>query len=180
MTSEIPLAGLAGSCGSVDAARVARSLAAGLDPQAGMFRLVAAEGIEPDGSATRWEADFDLPGRQATLQVVVTFRWSEEAQTYGTGLAVLRELAFPPPGSELARMGERRQLSARRIRGIWRQQLRERRYLPERIPPLGAALAAVADPGPWRRAEAMVPRTGGPVWRLQGTARYRVRFAEID
>ncbi len=179
MVEEIPVPELVGRCGAVEAAAVARRLAARLDPAAGLHRLVAAEGIDGDGTATRWEAHFDLPARQATLEVVVTFRWMEDSGRYGPGLAGLHELAFPPPGSELARMGERGDLSRRRIRGIWRQQLRERRYLPETIPPLGRALAAVGEPGPWYRAEATVPRTGGPAWRLRGQTRHQVRFAEI-
>ena len=177
--SEISLPGLWGGCGSSEAVAVVRRLAARLDPTAGLFRLVAVEGLEGDGTATRWEAHFDLPGRQATLEVVVAFRWSEEESSYGEGLAVMREVPFPPPGSELAAMGERKELSRRRIRGIWRQQLRERRYLPEVIPALADVVAVAVDTGPLRRAEAVVLRTEGPVWRVQGRRRRLVRFAEL-
>lgn len=179
--SEITLPELRGRCDTRAALEVAHRLAAELDAKAGLFRLVAAEGIEADGTATRWEAHFDLPSRQATAEVAVTFRWVEEAGAYREGLAVVREVTFPPPGSELARMGTEGTLSRRRIRGIWRQQLRERRYLPEPIPSLAAALTAVVgDGGPWRRAEAVVPRTGGPEWRLHGRRRHRVRFDTLQ
>ncbi len=177
---EIPLPDLHGRCHTSATLEVVRRLADDLDQKAELHRLVAAEGIEADGTATRWEAHFDLPSRQTTLEAVVTFRWSEEDGAYGEGVAALREVAFPPPGSELARMGADGVLSRRRIRGVWRQQLRERRYLPPVIPPLEAALAAAGDDGPWRRVEAVVLRTEGPVWRLQGRRRHQIRFDTLQ
>jgi hypothetical protein len=177
----IDLAGPVGRCSSTAAIGIARRLAAGRDPGARLHRLAATEGISDDATATRWEASFDLPTRMATLDLVVTFTWDEDRRAFGSGVASLRTQPFPSSGSELERMLVTRVLPRRRLKGIWKQHLADRKALPDRVPDACEALIALRDQGfaasALQRMVATVSASGGPGWTVvDESGEHRVRW----
>lgn len=156
----------------------ARRLAEDLDPAARVNRIAADEGLAADGTASRWELAFDLVDRMAELDVVVTFVWEESSRRWGSGVAALDLHAFPSAGSELERMLVRGEIPRRRLPGLWRQTLAERRPLPPVMPDAGEAIArAGVDPDGLRAVEASVSRLGGPRWTVTTrTGERAVRF----
>lgn len=174
----VPLAGLHGRCGSDEALAAARRLAGDLDPDARVRRIEGSEGLTDDGTAARWEISFDLVDRMADLDVIVTFVREESSGRWGAGVAALDLHPFPPPGSELERMLVRGEIPRRRLPGLWRQTLAERRPLPPVMPAAGDAIARVRVDGAGLRAvEASVSRLGGPRWTVTTrTGEHVVRF----
>ncbi len=173
-----PLPELHGRCGSAEAAASAHRLVAEVDAEARPLRIRAAEGLAPDGTASRWELTFDLPVRTGEADVVVTFVWEEASGRWGAGVGSVGVRPFPAPGSELEAMLVRGEIPRRRLSGLWRQQLAERRPLPPSMPTAAEALARVPGAAPGLRAmEASVSRTGGAAWRVSTRTGERiVRF----
>lgn len=179
----VGLDGPVGRCGSRAAIDIGRRLALRREHGARLHHVSATEGVDPDGTATRWELGFDLPDRMALLLVVVTFTFDEAFRSFGPGVASLVETAFPAPGSELERMAVSNGLSRRRLRSIWRQTMADHRPLPSSLPDVSEVLTVLRshdrDIDEPRSFEASVSRAGHARWVVMTRRdRYEVRWAQ--
>lgn len=178
MTEErlVPVASLREACTSRQALTVARELAARHEPGAEAWSVGTDDGCDGVGRSTRWEVRFDLSRREELL-VSIGFTLDEATGRHGGAVASIRLLPFPAEGSELARMALSGQITGRRLRAVWRQQIREREPLPDDFPDSAAVARAVA-PDLIRTAHARIARARGACWtvRTQG----RVRHIRVD
>ena len=179
MTNEqlVPVHGLFGSCISSEAIAAAARIAAAQGGTERPWQVGTEDGLDALGRSMRWEVRFDLPQRRQELVVNIGFPIEEATGLQGEGVASLRCLPFPSEGSELARMATTGQISGRRLRAVWRQQLREHEPLPLDLPDSEAVAAAVA-PEPVRVARARITRLRGFVWIV--TTPGQTRHLRID
>lgn len=173
----VPVPGLRGSCTSNEAIAAATALAADLEPDARPWRVGTEDGCDADGRSVRWEVRFALRRRRAEAVITVAFTFDESAGVHDEGVASIRLDAFPSEGSELARMALAGQITGRRLRAVWRQQMRERAALPVGFPD-SSTMAAVVAPDPVRSAHARITRLRGWVWVVETPG--RTRHLRID
>lgn len=108
--------------------------------------------------------------------ISIGFVYDEETASWGDGVGAVCLEPFPAHGSELEKMATAGQVPDRRLQAVWRQQLRERRPLPDTFPDSSRLVAAVA-PEAVRSAEARVTRRWGPAWEVETPGRTRhIRF----
>ncbi len=175
----VPVAGLTESCTSREALAVASSLAGELEPGAQAWRVGSVDGCDTEGRSTRWEVRFDLERRRAEAVVTLGFVYEEDTGTHGEGVASLSLVDFPAEGSELSKMAATGEISARGLRSVWRQQMRERPALPPNAPDSSVMMAKVA-PDEVRAAYARITRQRGFVWVVETPGRTRhFRFDDL-
>lgn len=179
MTDEriVPVPGLWGDCTSQEAIAAATRIAEGLEPDARPWLVGTDDGCDEHGRSVRWEVRFDLPERRSEAVVTIGFTFDEKAQTHGDAVGSVRLLPFPSQGSELAKMALAGQITGRRLRSVWRQQMREREPLPDDFPDSSVMASAVA-PEEIRSAYARITRMRGAVWVVE--TRGRTRHLRID
>lgn len=176
----IAVPGLSGSCTSSQAIAATRVVAEDFGAATGPWQIGTEDGIGADGRSIRWEVRFDLPQRRQELVVTLGFAREEATGVHGAAQASLRFLPFPAEGSELARMAVSGQISGRRLRAVWRQQLREHVPLPAELPD-SSVLASHVAPDPIRVAKARVTRQRGFVWIVTTPGQTRhLRLAVFD
>lgn len=173
----MPLRDLFGSCTSSEAIEAAGRIAASRGGTDRPWQIGTEDGVDSSGRSVRWEVRFDLPEHRQELVVSVGFPIVEETGGPSEGVASLRSFPFPSQGSELARMATAGQISGRRLRSVWRQQLREHQPLPPDLPDSVAVAQAVA-PEPVRVARARITRLRGFVWIV--TTPGQTRHLRID
>lgn len=164
----VPLPAVVGACSSREAAAAAAPLVPGLRP----WRIATDDGCDAEGRSIRWELRYDDADHRREVHVVVGATYREDEGTHGEGVASIRTLPFPSQGSELARMARLGDISGRRLRAVWRQQMRERPPLSDDFPD-SVALAHLVAPEPVRSAYARVTRQRGPVWVVETPGRTR-------
>ena len=179
MTDErvVPVPGLWGNCTSREAVAAATRIAEDIESGARPWRIATDDGCDEGGRSVRWEIRFDLPQRRSEAVVTVGFTFDETAGKHRDGVASVRLLPFPSQGSELARMALAGQISGRRLRAVWRQQMREREPLPDDFPDSSAMALAVGKEG-IRSAYARITRMRGAVWVVETPG--RTRHMRID
>lgn len=150
-------------CTSAQAIAAVRELAAAEGATTGPWQVTTEDGLDSTGCSVRWEIRFDLPAHRQELVVTVGFPVEEGSGSRQQGVASLRRLPFPSEGSELARMARDGQISGRRLRAVWRQQVREHEPLPRDLPD-SSAVAALVAPDAVRVARARITRMRGFVW----------------
>lgn len=165
MTSEhlVPIPGLSGSCTSAEATTVATRIAGEWEPEVRAWRVGTEDGCDLLGRSVRWEVRFDLSARRQEAVVTVAFTVDEETGIAGEGVASVRLVPYPAEGSELARMVRAGQITGRRLRAVWRQQVRDHEPLPSDFPH-SVVLAAYVAPETIRSAYARITRPHGFVW----------------
>lgn len=165
MTGErlVPVPGLSGFCTSAEATIAATRIARDWDAEVRPWRVGTEDGCDLMGRSVRWEVRFDLVARRQEAVVTVAFTVDEETGTRGDGVASVRLLPYPSEGSELARMVRSGQITGRRLRSVWRQQVRDHVPLPPDFPD-SVALAAFVAPETIRSAYARITRQWGFVW----------------
>ncbi|MFP5333486.1 MAG: hypothetical protein ACLGHX_14135 [Acidimicrobiia bacterium] len=159
----VSIPNLTESCTSTQAIAAARELAAAEGATTGPWQVATDDGLDPLGRSVRWEARFDLPEHRQELVVTVSFPVEEGSGRRNEAVASLRRFPFPSEGSELARMARDGQISGRRLRAVWRQQVREHEPLPRDLPD-SSAVAVLVAPDPVRVARARITRMRGFVW----------------
>lgn len=179
MNSEVLIAvpGLWGPCTSSEAIDAIGALVAGEGTTTRPWQIGTEDGLDHAGRSVRWEVGFDLPERRQELVVSLGFPVEEATGGYAKAVASLRYLPFPSQGSELARMAAAGKINGRRLRSVWRQQLREHEPLPPDLPDSAVVAAAVA-PEPVRVARARITRLRGFVWIV--TTPGQTRHVRID
>ncbi len=171
--------GLTGSCTSRQAVDVASSLAGELESGTQAWRVGSVDGCDAEGRSTRWEVRFDLRRRRAEAVVTVAFVYEESVGAHSGGVASVALVGFPAEGSELAKMAATGEISARGLRSVWRQQMRERPALPADFPDSSVMVAKVA-PDEVRAAYARITRQRGFVWVVETPGRTRhLRFDDL-
>jgi hypothetical protein len=175
----VPVPMLTGSCTAREAVAVATALAGELEPGSQAWRVGSVDGCDAEGRSIRWEVRFDLERRRAEAVVTVAFVYEESTRTHGEGVASVALVGFPAEGSELAKMGATGEISARGLRAVWRQQMRERPALPPDFPDSSVITAKVA-PDEVRSAYARITRQRGFVWVVETPGRTRhLRFDDL-
>ena len=179
MTDErlVELPDLREACTSSEAIGAATPIALAEGARSRPWQVATEDGVDAAGRSVRWEVRFDLRERRQELLVTIGFPVEEGTGSRTAAVASLRFLPFPAQGSELARMAASGQIRGRRLRAIWRQQLREHEPLPENLPDSAAVAAAVA-PEPVRVARARITRLRGFVWIV--TTPGQTRHLRID
>lgn len=181
MTGEhlVPVSGLSGSCTSTEAMTAATRIAGEWEIGVRPWRVGTEDGCDLAGRSGRWEVRFDLAARRQEAVVTVAFTVDEETGSAGEGVASLRLLPYPSEGSELAKMVRAGQITGRRLRAVWRQQLRDHEPLPADFPD-SVALAAFVAPEPVRSAYARMTRQRGFVWVTETPGQTRhIRAADF-
>lgn len=158
--------GLAFSCTSAEAITHLQPLAEAHQRGARAWWIGTEDGCDDGGRSTRWELRFDLADHRQELVASIGFPVSEVTGERGSGVASLRFLPYPAEGSELARMVRAGQISGRRLRSVWRQQLREHEPLPWDFPD-SSTVARVVAPDPIRAAYARMTRQRGFCWVVE-------------
>lgn len=174
----VAVAGLRSACTSTEALAAARSVIEGLDGSAAAWRIEADGGFDLDGRGHRWQVEFDLPERGGTASVALGFTRRESDGVWEDGVATIREVPFPAPGSNLERMAVAGELSARRIEAIWRQQVTDRLRLPDDVP--DSSVVAARLEAPVSSANARRTRLYGVIWEVTVPGRtHRIRFEDL-
>ncbi|HSJ29674.1 MAG TPA: hypothetical protein VLB67_15830 [Acidimicrobiia bacterium] len=168
----VPVPGLVGPMTSSRAGDVATRMARDFEPGVRAWRVGSDEGCDEHGRSFRWELRFDLPERRTELVVTIGFPPFEESGARGGAVASVRLLPFPAEGSELARMERAGQITRRRMRGVWRQHMRDRLPLPEDFPD-STVLSRVVGSEVIRSVHALTSRMRGPVWVVETPGRTR-------
>lgn len=182
MTDErlVSIPGLRGACTSSEAVAAASRVARGLDPATEPWRIGTEDGCDGEGRSLRWEVRYDLSQRRAEAVITIGFTLDESTRTHGQGVASVRILPFPSQGSELARMAMDGEITGRRLRAVWRQQMREHQPLPPDFPDSSTVARAVA-PEVVRAAHARITRWRGAVWAVETPGRTRhLRPDDLD
>lgn len=173
----VPVDGLAGSCTSSEAIAAVGRIAAARGGTDRPWQIGTEDGLDEFGQSIRWEVRFDLPEHRQELVVNLGFPIQEATGRQTEAVASVRYLPFPSEGSELARMATSGQISGRRLRAVWRQQLRDHQPLPPDLPD-SSAVAAAVSPEPVRVARARITRLRGFVWIV--TTPGQTRHLRID
>lgn len=174
----VPISGLRSACTSTEALSAALSVVAGLDDSAAAWRIEADDGFDLAGRAQRWQVEFDLPRRRETASVAVGFTRNEDDGTWSDAIATVRCLPFPSPGSNLERMAVAGDVSDRRLRAIWRQQVRDRLRLPAEVPDSSVVAARIGVVS--SNANARCTRLWGTVWEVTVPGKtHRLRFEDL-
>jgi hypothetical protein len=168
----VPVPGLFGSCTSHEALGAGAAIVAAFRPDAGAWRVGTEDGCDPAGRSVRWELRYDLGERRSELRLTIAFVRDEAAGVHTAALASVQLLPFPSEGSELAKMARAGLISGRRLRSVWRQQMREHEALPTDFPGSDVMARAVA-PDEVRSAYARITRQRGAVWVVETPGRTR-------
>jgi hypothetical protein len=161
-----------------------RRVATELDAGAMLKMIVAPEGTNRSGEASRWEFFFDLPARVAKLECVWVLPWDERRDGYAEPTLELRATPFPPPGSPLRRLVDDGKLLYAQLRGQWRAEVARAPALPASIRDSRVALAEAISAGLAVDDEEFSVATGKgadgqPAWIVAGRARrYFSRLAD--
>jgi hypothetical protein len=168
----VPIPGLRGACTSSEAVDAAIPIVRSHEPESRPWRIGTEDGCDPAGRSVRWEVRFDLMRKRAEAVITVAFTYDEASSVHDEAVASIRLAPFPAEGSELAKMALAGQITGRRLRAVWRQQMRERQPLPPDFPDSSAMVAAVA-PDEVRSAYARITRLRGAVWVVETPGRTR-------
>lgn len=153
-----------------------------LDRDACLKQVLAPQGTQPDGAASRWQFHFELPKARARLIVDWYLDGDARAGRFGHEVIKARAEPFPPPDSVLAQGVAEGKLLYARLGRIWKEERRRTPDLPLEFRDSDAAVADLA-----RRGLALgtasftlgvAAESGGAlVWVARtGTAVYRCPF----
>lgn len=168
----VPVPGLSGSCTSNEALAAGADVVETYRPEAGAWRVGTEDGCDAEGRSIRWEMRYDLAERRSELRLTIAFVVDEAAGVRTSAVASVQFLPFPAEGSELAKMARAGQITGRRLRSVWRQQMREHEPLPTGFPGSDVMVRAVA-PDEVRSAYARITRQRGFVWVVETPGRTR-------
>ncbi|MDJ0832539.1 MAG: hypothetical protein QNJ69_03390 [Gammaproteobacteria bacterium] len=104
-----------------------------LDRNPRLKLITAADGINIDGKASRWEFFFDLPGRRAKLECDWLLTWDDSADAFQGAQIEVRVQPFPPADNKLRQMVDQGGLLYQQLEGLWKQERKRTPDLPDKF-----------------------------------------------
>ncbi len=116
-----------------------------MDTKARLKLISAADGVQADGRATRWEFFFDLPRRRAKLECAWFLVWDKRADAFVATQVEVRAQPFPASDNKLRQLVDEGELLYQQLRGLWQQERKRTPDLPHKFRDSDAVIRELAE-----------------------------------